>query len=162
MAIATFNRRSIVIGASTVAVVAGAAVVTGFLTTSVGHVEASAVTGQTTTPTLAGGSTKGSKGTLLGAASSVPIGTAANFTIPSSGDPGIILQLTPGNFVAYDAVCPHAGCQVGYAASAKLFVCPCHGSEFLVATGAVISGPAPRGLTPLTVVESSNGSLYLQ
>ena len=166
VAIKTFERRAVVIGATTVAVVAGAAAVTGFLTTAVGHVEASAASGQkSTTPTTlagAGSTSGGTQGTLLGAASSVPIGAAATFTIPSSGDPGIILQITKGIFVAYDAVCPHAGCQVGYAAAAKMLVCPCHGSEFLVATGAVITGPAPRGLTPLSVVESSNGNLYLQ
>jgi thiosulfate dehydrogenase [quinone] large subunit len=168
VAIKTFDRRSVVIGTTTVAVVAGAAVVTGFLTTAVGHLEASAVSGEksTTSSTLPGGGsnsgTGGTKGTLLGPAGSVPVGTAATFTIPSSGDPGIVVQLSKGTFVGYDAVCPHAGCQVGYAPSAKLLVCPCHGSEFQVATGQVISGPAPHGLTPLSIVESSNGNLYLQ
>jgi thiosulfate dehydrogenase [quinone] large subunit len=166
--ITTFNRRSVVIGGTTVAVVAGAAVVTGFLTTAAGHLEASAASGEksTTSSTLLGGGsnagTGGAKGTLIGPASSVPIGSAATFTVPSSGDPGIIFQLSKGTFVAYDAVCPHAGCTVGYAPSAKIMVCPCHGSEFVVATGQVITGPAPRGLTPLPVSESSNGNLYLQ
>ncbi len=166
--ITTFDRRSVVIGSTTVAVVAGAAAVTGFLTTAVGHIEASAVSGQksATPTTLAGGGstspTGGTKGTLLGPASSVPVGSAATFTVPSSGDPGIVLQLSPGTFVAYDAVCPHAGCTVAYAASAKLLVCPCHGSQFQVATGQVIAGPAPHGLTPLTVTESASGNLYVQ
>jgi thiosulfate dehydrogenase [quinone] large subunit len=162
----TFDRRTVVIGSTTVAVVAGAAAVTGFLTTAAGHMEASAVTGQkTSTPsTLPGGgsSTSGGQGTLIGPVSSVPVGSPATFTIPSSGDPGIVFQLSTGNFVGYDAVCPHAGCTVGYSPSAKIMVCPCHGSEFVVATGQVIQGPAPHGLTPLTIVESSNGNLYLQ
>jgi thiosulfate dehydrogenase [quinone] large subunit len=168
VAIKTFDRRSVVIGTTTVAVVTGAAVVTGFLTTAVGHLEASAVSGEkaTTPSTLPGGGsntgTGGTKGTLLGPAGSVPVGTAATFTIPSSGDPGIVVQLSKGTFVGYDAVCPHAGCQVGYAPSAKMLVCPCHGSEFQVATGQVITGPAPHGLTPLSIVESANGNLYLQ
>lgn len=171
VALKTFDRRSVVIGSTTVAVVAGAAVVTGFLTTAVGHLEASALSGQksTTNSTLPGsGSAAGSagsggtKGTLLGPSSAVPVGSAATFTIPSSGDPGIVVQLSKGTFVGYDAVCPHAGCQVGYAPSAKLLVCPCHGSEFQVATGQVLSGPAPHGLTPLSIVESSSGNLYLQ
>lgn len=168
VAITTYDRRSVVIGSTSVAVVAGAAVVTGFLTTSVGHLEASAASGQqSATPTTLPGAgstsgTGGAKGTLLGPASSVPIGSAATFTIPSSGDPGIVFQLTKGSFVAYDAICPHAGCQVGYTPSAHLMVCPCHGSQFQVATGQVISGPAPHGLTPLTVIESANGNLYLQ
>jgi thiosulfate dehydrogenase [quinone] large subunit len=169
-----FDRRTVVIGASTVAIAAGAAAVTGFLTTAAGHLEASAVTGANAstpstlpTTTSGAGSTTGStiagtSGTDLGPATSVPVGTAATFTIPSSGDPGIVVQLTKGSFVGYDAVCPHAGCTVGYAASQKLFVCPCHGSQFQIATGEVISGPAPRGLTPLNIVEASNGNLYLQ
>lgn len=170
VAIKTYDRRSVVLGSTTVAVVAGAAVVTGFLTTEVGHLESSAVSGSTSSsPTLAGGGapasatgTGGTSGTLLGPATSVPVGSAASFTIPSSGDPGIVVQLSKGTFVGYDAVCPHAGCQVGYAPSAKVLVCPCHGSEFQVATGQVISGPAPHGLAPLSIVESANGNLYLQ
>ncbi len=169
----TFDRRSVVIGASTVAVVASAAAVTGLLTTAAGHLEASAVTGARNStpniPALAGsgasvgtGSAAETTRTDLGPATSVPVGAASTFTIPSSGDPGIVVQLTEGNFVGYDAVCPHAGCTVGYASSQKLLVCPCHGSQFLAATGEVVSGPAPHGLTPLTIVEASNGNLYLQ
>jgi len=162
--IKTFDRRSVVIGSTTVAVVAGAAVVTGFLTTAVGHLEASAVAGQkaSTPTTLPSSGAGGAKGTLLGPASSVPIGSAATFTIPSSGDPGIVFQLAKGTFVAFDAICPHAGCQVGYTPSSQFMVCPCHGSQFQIATGQVVSGPAPHGLTPLTVTESANGNLYLQ
>ena len=36
---------------------------------------------------------------------------------PSSGDPGLVIQPSQGQFVAYDAVCPHAACTVGYFAS---------------------------------------------
>lgn len=114
--------------------------------------------GATTTTTPA----SGAKGTLLGPAKDVPTGHAATFTIPSSGDPGIVVQPTSGQFVAYDAVCPHAGCTVGYYAANDVFVCPCHGSEFQVSTGAVMNGPAPRGLAPLKVVKESDGNLYLQ
>ena len=53
------------------------------------------------------------------------------------------------------------GCTVGYSPSNNLLVCPCHGSEFLVKNGDVISGPAPHGLTKLDVVEGSDGNLYL-
>ncbi|MBW4030169.1 MAG: Rieske (2Fe-2S) protein [Acidobacteria bacterium] len=168
VAIKTFDRRSVVIGSTAVAVVAGAAAVTGLLTTATGHLEASATSGQkaatpTTLPSSGSNSSAGgAKGTLLGPASAVPVGSAATFTIPSSGDPGIVFQLNKGTFVAYDAVCPHAGCRVGYTPGAPLMLCPCHGSQFEVATGQVVSGPAPHGLTPLTVVGSANGNLYLQ
>ena len=89
----------------------------------------------------------------------MPVGGAATFTDPATGDPGLVLQLTKGQFVAYDAVCPHAGCTVGYSQGAKLIVCPCHGSEFDPTTGAVISPPAPRGLTPIHLAVNGNGEL---
>jgi thiosulfate dehydrogenase [quinone] large subunit len=117
--------------------------------------------GTTTTSSPAGGATTttGATGKRIGLASQVPVGGAATFTDPASGDPGLVLQLTQGQFVAYDAVCPHAGCTVGYSAGAKLIVCPCHGSEFDPATGAVVSPPAPRGLKPIHVAVDAQGEL---
>ncbi len=114
----------------------------------------------TTVPASTGPSTS-SNGTLLGSAKDVPSGHAAAFTIPSSGDPGIVIH-TDGAFFAYDAVCPHAGCTVGYYAANDVIVCPCHGSEFSVTTGDIVQGPSPHGLTKLKIVEGSNGNLYLQ
>ena len=82
------------------------------------------------------------------------------FQDPATGDPGIVIQQAAGHFVAFDAVCPHAGCTVGYSAANNLIVCPCHGSEFDPSSGAVIAGPAPRGLRPIQISEASNGELY--
>ena len=45
--------------------------------------------------------------------------------------------------------------------SAKLIACPCHGSEFNAKTGAVIRGPATRGLTPIKIAAEPNGDLYV-
>ncbi|HEX3946259.1 MAG TPA: Rieske (2Fe-2S) protein [Acidimicrobiales bacterium] len=100
-------------------------------------------------------------GTAIGAASAVPVGGSARFTDPASGDPGLVLQLTKGSFVAYDAVCPHAGCTVGYSTAGRLIVCPCHGSEFNPDTGAVEVGPATRGLRVIKVAEGADGRLYV-
>ena len=115
----------------------------------------------TTTQPTTGPTTPPPAGTLLGSAKDVPKGHAAAFTIPSSGDPGIVIH-ADGAFYAYDAVCPHAGCTVGYYAANDIIVCPCHGSEFAVTTGDVINGPAPHGLAKLKIAEGSNGNLYLQ
>jgi thiosulfate dehydrogenase [quinone] large subunit len=104
-------------------------------------------------------STSTAAGQVIGLASQVPVGGAATFTDPATGDPGLVLQLTKDQFVAYDAICPHAGCTVGYSPGAKLIVCPCHGSEFDPTTGAVVNPPAPRGLTPIHVALSADGSL---
>jgi nitrite reductase/ring-hydroxylating ferredoxin subunit len=59
-----------------------------------------------------------------------------------NGDPGIVIN-SNGPFYAYDAVCPHAGCTVGWVPHHNRIVCPCHGSESNVTTGDVIDGPAP-------------------
>ncbi|HEX4082465.1 MAG TPA: Rieske 2Fe-2S domain-containing protein [Acidimicrobiales bacterium] len=131
-----------------------------------GGASASTSTTTTSTSTPAGGgstTTTGAtpKGTAIGQASDVPVGGSARFTDPASGDPGLLLQLTKGSYVAYDAVCPHAGCTVGYSPAAQLIVCPCHGSEFNPATGAVEVGPATRGLKTIKVAEGGDGQLYV-
>jgi thiosulfate dehydrogenase (quinone) large subunit len=115
----------------------------------------------TTTPGSTSPSTTAPAGTPIGRASQVPVGGSASFTDPKSGDPGLVIQLTRGQFVAYDAICPHAGCTVGYSPAASLIVCPCHGSEFNPSTGAVVSPPAPHGLTPIQVAVDSNGELVV-
>jgi thiosulfate dehydrogenase [quinone] large subunit len=100
-------------------------------------------------------------GTAVGPAADVPVGQAASFTDPATGDPSIVIQPRSGQFVAFDAVCPHAGCTVGYDSTARVIVCPCHGSQFNASTGAVEVGPAPTGLKRLAIAEGSNGQLYV-
>ncbi len=116
----------------------------------------------TTSPSTGGPTTTSPPGKLLGPASDVPRNHAATFVVPSNGDPGIVVHTDAGDFVAYDAVCPHMGCTVGYSRTSKIIICPCHGSQFNLTTGDVIVGPAPHGLEKFTVVEGSNGDLYLE
>jgi thiosulfate dehydrogenase (quinone) large subunit len=124
---------------------------------------ASSTPAGTASPTDAAAAAPGQTppGKAIGAASKVPVGQAAAFTDPSSGDPSLVIQPSTGTFVAFDAVCPHAGCTVGYNAAAKVIACPCHGSQFNASTGAVEAGPAPHGLKKLDVAEGSNGQLYV-
>ena len=110
-----------------------------------------------------GSSSSGSShppGTRLGPASTVPVGGAASFQDPASGDPALVVQPSRGTFLAFDAVCPHAGCTVEYSSSDRAFICPCHGSQFNGRTGAVEVGPAQSGLTPISIAEGSDGQLY--
>ena len=100
-------------------------------------------------------------GTAIGPAADVPVGQAASFQDPATGDPSIVIQPRSGQFVAFDAVCPHAGCTVGYDPTAQVIVCPCHGSQFNASTGAVEVGPAATGLKRLAIAEGSNGQLYV-
>lgn len=66
----------------------------------------------------------------------------------------IVIRTAAGNtaasFVAYSAVCPHAGSTVEYNASTSSFLCPAHGSTFS-STGALIQGPASSGLAKLAI-----------
>ena len=57
---------------------------------------------------------------------------------------------TPASFIAFSAVCPHAGATVEYNATTSSFLCPAHGSTFS-ASGALIQGPATRGLAKLEI-----------
>jgi thiosulfate dehydrogenase (quinone) large subunit len=115
--------------------------------------------GASGTPAGAGGGHPA--GTAIGPAKDVPVGGAAGFSDPGTGDPSIVLQPKSGTFLAFDAVCPHAGCTVEYDPSAKLLVCPCHGSQFSASTGAVQLGPAAAGLTPIKIAEGGDGQLYV-
>jgi thiosulfate dehydrogenase [quinone] large subunit len=99
-------------------------------------------------------------GSKIGPATAVPVAGSAAFQDPATGDPAIVVQPKAGSFLGFDAVCPHAGCTVGYDQRRVRFVCPCHGSEFNGSTGAVVVGPATRGLRRITVAEGSDGQLY--
>ena len=170
------DRRALVLGGASVAVVGTAAALAGATAAAVGRLVGGAKVpvgphqlGAAAAPSsgapVAGSSPTTSaptQGTLLGPAKDVPVGNAATFTIPGSLDPGLVLQPTPGQYVAFDAVCPHAGCTVGYYGATNVMACPCHGSQFNIETGAVLNGPAPHGLTKLQVSEGSDGNLYLK
>jgi thiosulfate dehydrogenase (quinone) large subunit len=177
------GRRTFVLGAAAVGVVGAIGLAVAGTAAGIGRLFSSNTVDSTSSPTLsstpttvpstpsstpsdAGSSTTttsgGLPGTAIGSASAVPVGGAARFTVPSSGDPGLVLQPTSGTYAAYDAVCPHAGCTVGWSHAADLIVCPCHGSEFNPDTGDVVRGPAPHGLKVLDVKVAPNGQLYLE
>ena len=58
----------------------------------------------------------------------------------------------------FSAVCPHQGCTVSDVADG-LIGCPCHGSNFNADTGAVVRGPATRGLSPIAITVR-DGTVY--
>ena len=66
------------------------------------------------------------------------------------GKPAVVLQTSPGEFVAMSAVCTHLGCVVAWQEQAGEFLCPCHGGRFS-ADGQVLAGPPPSPLEPLGV-----------
>jgi thiosulfate dehydrogenase [quinone] large subunit len=96
---------------------------------------------------------------------------SAAFTVPfnarsplPAGDPGIIVRLPDGSFVAYDAVCTHEGCTVEWDKPDGVLFCPCHGAAFDAANdAAVLQGPARRPLVSLPiVVDEASGTIYLK
>jgi thiosulfate dehydrogenase [quinone] large subunit len=101
------------------------------------------------------------KGTRIGPAADVPVGGAASFTDPAQQVPALVVQVKRGQFRAFSAVCPHAGCTVQFDGTNDVFACPCHGSVFNATTGAVLQGPAPTGLSPIPVALGPNGQLYV-
>jgi thiosulfate dehydrogenase [quinone] large subunit len=166
------DRRTVVLGSVAAVAAGGAALLGAGVVASAGRL-AGGSKGQSSTPLTLAPPTTAPEGTPttptttsplgspIGAASQLPVGQSAYVTLPSNGDPGLVIHPAAGQFVAYDAVCPHAGCTVGYSAANAIIVCPCHGSEFQVSNGDVIQGPAATGLTAYTVTES-NGQLYLK
>jgi len=102
-------------------------------------------------------------GSTIAQVSAVPKNSAMQFTIPSTGDPGVLVHLNNDQFVAFDALCTHAGCQVSYNASSQLLECPCHGAAFDPAKNAgVVSPPAPSALAGVTIhVDSATGAISL-
>jgi menaquinol-cytochrome c reductase iron-sulfur subunit len=51
----------------------------------------------------------------------------------------------------FNAICPHAGCFVGYAADRKVFQCPCHTSSFQLNGSRIMPSPSPRNMDPQKV-----------
>lgn len=78
-------------------------------------------------------------------------------SIVVGSDKPILLCAANGTVVGHTAICTHQGCTV--AAGGADANCPCHGSKFNAATGAVINGPA---LSPLAdvAVTVANGQVY--
>ncbi len=60
------------------------------------------------------------------------------------------LAQTQEGVAAFDGVCTHLDCLLGWDDEAHEFACPCHGSRF-DATGRHLTGPAPRDMDRFAV-----------
>ncbi len=78
----------------------------------------------------------------------LPPGTSK--TINYGRYPAIVIN-TSGSIYAYSAVCTHFACIVKWEDTKALIYCPCHDGYFDPASGQVVSGPPPTGLTPIVV-----------
>jgi Rieske Fe-S protein len=94
-------------------------------------------------------------GTLLGQVTEIPVGGGKVFTAQKV----VVTQPTKDVFKAFSAICTHVGCICNQVANGTIN-CPCHGSEFKITNGAVVTGPAPTAL-PARTIAVSDGKVYL-
>jgi len=124
-------------------------------------VAASGGTSATSTPAGNSGSTgTGHRGKVLANVADVPPNSARSFPLPDSPNPGVLIHLQNGQFVAFNSTCTHAGCAVKYNPQDRLLECPCHGASFDPAKNAqVVGGPAPAPLTSIPITVNSDGTI---
>jgi len=103
-----------------------------------------------------------SGGRLLSNAANIPVNQSLTFNDPTYG-PFILIHLDNGGFVAYSAICTHAGCQVQFNPYAGEITCPCHGAVYNPYNNAqVVAGPAPFPLQKVPIqYDTTTGNIYL-
>jgi Rieske Fe-S protein len=86
-------------------------------------------------------------GTELAVLTDIPVGGSLGVQV--EGTAVLLSQPEEGTAMAFSAICRHQGCVV--AAAGASFDCPCHGSRYDAATGAVLNGPSTRPLIEIKV-----------
>ena len=109
-----------------------------------------------TAPASAPGSASAAAGTgsatgALATTSEIPVGSGKIFT----PEKVVVTQPVSGDFKAFSAVCTHMGCIVSQISDGTID-CPCHGSQFSIKDGSVVSGPAPSPLAAETIKVSGS------
>ena len=87
--------------------------------------------------------------------SKVPVGGG----VIIAGRGVVVTQPRAGRFHVFSAYCTHQGCLVSQVVDRRID-CPCHGSQFSIASGAPVAGPAPTPL-PKRPFKIVNGKIYL-
>nr|WP_237419255.1 Rieske (2Fe-2S) protein [Kitasatospora sp. SID7827] len=144
------RRRALLDGGIAAVALGGAGLLSGSLTASFGRDDtapATATGGGATSPVPQPGPSV--------PAAQVPVGGSATVKDPANGDAVFIVQPAAGQYAGLSSVCTHSGCAVNPPKDGKLY-CPCHGSEFDAATGAVITGPAVKPLPKYGVTRNGD------
>ena len=95
----------------------------------------------------------------VGAAGDEPEGTLRRVEV---GDTAVCLARTGEGWLAFDDTCTHEECSLaGGELDGEVVICPCHGSEFDLRTGDVVTPPA---LEPLPIYEAreDGGTLFVR
>ena len=93
-----------------------------------------------------GGGGGGGGGEVLGPTSDIPVGGGVVYTDQEI----VVTQPTGGDFLGFTAICTHQGCTVGDVSGGTIN-CPCHGSQYSIEDGSVVTGPAPAPLASESV-----------
>jgi Rieske Fe-S protein len=105
---------------------------------------------------------------LVAKSSDVPTGQSFLFEYPHKDRPAILIHLSDGGFVAYDAACTHLGCLVhfdkvpvrGWESNPQQIFCPCHGGVFDPKNANVLGGPPPRPRPKIKLEIDTQGNIY--
>ena len=95
----------------------------------------------------------------VGAAGDEPTGTLRRVDV---GERAVCLARTDDGWLAFDDTCTHEECSLAEGElDGEVVICPCHGSEFDVRTGDVVTPPA---LDPLPLYEAREdaGTLFVR
>ncbi|QFZ22057.1 Rieske (2Fe-2S) protein [Saccharothrix syringae] len=111
----------------------------------------------TAAPTRRPGVGSARPGDRIAGLGDVPVGSGALVDVAGNGQ---LLLVRPSDAVvrAFNPACPHQGTTVNPPAAGAI-TCPTHRSTFDPASGAVLSGPSPRGLEEVPVVVSGGDVL---
>jgi nitrite reductase/ring-hydroxylating ferredoxin subunit len=79
---------------------------------------------------------------VVAKASDIPPGTIKRFEVDGEG---IAVANVDGSFYAFGDECTHQGCSLAEGdLEGKTVICFCHGGQYDITTGEVISGPPPE------------------
>ncbi|GAA4546051.1 Rieske (2Fe-2S) protein [Streptomyces collinus] len=90
-------------------------------------------------------------GQVLADIDEIPVGGGKIF----KDEEVVVTQPEQGQFKAFSAICTHQRCLVSTVSDGTIN-CPCHGSKFRVADGAVAHGPATRPLPSEKITVEGN------
>lgn len=71
------------------------------------------------------------------------------------GHPSVLVRQSPGEFLAFSAICTHLGCIIQWLPEKTEFLCPCHAGRFSPG-GKVLGGPPPKPLDALPLTLSGD------